>query len=206
MSVKYTEYLKSDGAAFIWVPIVYDASKTIRAIIDLKAESGYLGWDGGGYVGVNNGKWYTGSVIDMQSTERTTVEIIITGTQSSFRFTQGGNVKTSSRPNSISENSGANGFPLFGITVTGGGIESTDRMIGTLYSAKFYENGVLKYDLAPCVNQVGTPCLYDKVSSTYLKNSGGGSFTAGPEIHEGGIFVKVNSVWKQIDNVTVNVR
>lgn len=206
MAVKYTEYLKSDGAAFIWVPIVYDVSKTIRAIIDLKAESGYLGWDGGGYVGVNNGKWYTGSVIDMQSTERTTVEITITGTQSSFRFTQGGNVKTSSRSNSISANSGANGFPLFGITVQGGGIASIDRMIGTLYSAKFYENGALKYDLAPCVNQVGTPCLYDKVSSTYLENSGGGSFTAGPEIHEGGIFVKVNGVWKQIDNVTVNVR
>ena len=182
MSVKYTEYLKSDGAAFIWVPIVYDTSKTIRAIIDLKAESGYLGWDGGGYVGVNNGKWYMGSVIDMQPTERTTVEITITGTQSSFKFTQGGNVKTSSRSNSVSANSGANGFPLFGITVKGGGIESTDRMIGTLYSAKFYENGALKYDLAPCVNQVGTPCLYDKVSSTYLKNSGGGSFTAGPSL------------------------
>lgn len=182
MAVKYTEYLKSDGAAFIWVPIVYDASKTIRAIIDLKAESGYLGWDGGGYVGVSNGKWHMGSVIDMQSTERTTVEITITGTQSSFKFTQSGNVKTSSRTNSISANSGANGFPLFGITVKGGGIASTDRMIGTLYSAKFYENGALKYDLAPCVNQVGTPCLYDKVSSTYLKNSGGGSFTAGAEM------------------------
>ena len=40
----------------------------------------------------------------------------------------------------------------------------------------------------------------------FYENNGSGTFIAGPVVNLGGIFVKVNGVWKQIDNVTVNAR
>ena len=84
---------------------------------------------------------------------------------------------------------------------------------GGLFPAKMkmwvcaiYINNVLVRDFIPCKNTGGIIGLWDDVNSQFYTNAGTGAFIAGPEIHEGGIFVKVNGVWKQINNVTVNVR
>lgn len=75
-----------------------------------------------------------------------------------------------------------------------------------IYSCQIYDNGTLIRDYIPCQTTAGEIGLWDDVNSQFYTNAGTGAFIAGPEIHEGGIFVKVNGVWKQINNVTVNVR
>ena len=75
-----------------------------------------------------------------------------------------------------------------------------------MYSFRIYDGATLVRDFIPCKNTGGIIGLWDNVNSQFYTNAGTGAFIAGPEIHEGGIFVKVNGVWKQIDNVTVNVR
>ena len=84
---------------------------------------------------------------------------------------------------------------------------------GGLFPAKMkmwvctiYIDNVLVRDFIPCKNTGGIIGLWDDVNSQFYTNAGTGAFIAGPEIHDGGIFVKVNGVWKQINNVTVNVR
>lgn len=76
---------------------------------------------------------------------------------------------------------------------------------GKIYSCKIYKSGVLTRDFVPCKNLSGSIGLYDLVSAQFYQNSGTGTFIAGAVVNFGGIFVKVNGVWKQIDNVTVNV-
>lgn len=75
-----------------------------------------------------------------------------------------------------------------------------------MYACQIYDNGTLIRDYIPCQTTSSDIGLWDDVNSVFYQNSGTGVFTAGPEIHEGGIFVKVNGVWKQVNNVTVNVR
>lgn len=77
---------------------------------------------------------------------------------------------------------------------------------GKIYSCKIYKSGVLTRDFVPCKNLSGSIGLYDLVSAQFYQNAGFGTFIAGPVVNLGGIFVKVNGVWKQVDNVTVNVR
>ena len=48
---------------------------------------------------------------------------------------------------------------------------------------------------------VGT---YGNVGEKFYQNAGSGAFVSGPEIHKGGIFIKVNGVWTQIDNGMLN--
>ena len=74
-----------------------------------------------------------------------------------------------------------------------------------VYSCKIYDNGVLVRDFTPCKNADGVVGVWDDVNSSFYSNAGTGTFIAGPVVNLGGIFVKVNGVWKQIDNITVNV-
>ena len=76
---------------------------------------------------------------------------------------------------------------------------------GKIYSCKIYKSGVLTRDFVPCKNPSGSIGLYDLVGAQFYQNSGTGTFIAGAVVNLGGIFVKVNGVWKQISNVTVNV-
>jgi hypothetical protein len=48
-----------------------------------------------------------------------------------------------------------------------------------LYSCKVYDNGNLVRDYAPCVDDAGVACLYEKVSGTFVYNAGTGAFVAG---------------------------
>lgn len=83
---------------------------------------------------------------------------------------------------------------------------SSSPQSGKIYSCKIYKSGVLTRDFVPCKNPSGSIGLYDLVGAQFYQNSGTGIFIAGAVVNFGGIFVKVNGVWKQIDNVTVNVR
>ena len=97
----------------------------------------------------------------------------------------------------------APGVPIYIFWSSGA---SFSKLSGRVYGFKIYKNGTLVRDFIPCKNASGAVGLWDRVHSVFYANAGTGAFIAGPEIHDGGIFVKVNGVWKQIDNVTVNVR
>lgn len=75
-----------------------------------------------------------------------------------------------------------------------------------LYSFKIYDNSTIVRDFIPCKNSSGEVGLWDDINRKFYSNAGSGNFIAGAVIDFGGIFVKVNGVWKQINNVTVNVR
>lgn len=76
-----------------------------------------------------------------------------------------------------------------------------------LYEAKIYQESVLQRHFIPCLRKsdqmVG---LFDLNTQTFFENSGTGAFIAGPKVVGGGIYVKVNGIWKQVNNVSVNVR
>lgn len=105
----------------------------------------------------------------------------------------------------ISSFSTAQKVLMFALAYTGvsGGVygKSSCRM----YAAKIYSGSALVRDYIPCKNTSGVVGMWDDVNSQFYTNAGTGAFTAGSEIHEGGVFVKVNGVWKQVDNITVNV-
>lgn len=75
-----------------------------------------------------------------------------------------------------------------------------------IYSCKIYDNDNEIRRFVPCKNDLGDVGFWDEINSKFYSNAGTGVFVAGPVIDRSGIFVKVNGVWKQIDNVTVNVR
>ena len=54
-----------------------------------------------------------------------------------------------------------------------------------LYSCKIYSGESLLKDLVPAKTLNDVVCLYDKVSKTFIYNSGTGDFVAGPVIEEG---------------------
>lgn len=92
---------------------------------------------------------------------------------------------------------------LFGLNNGG---ETTDYAKALrLYSCQIYDNGTPIRDYIPCQTTAGEIGLWDDANSVFYGNAGTGTFTAGPVVNLGGIFVKVNGVWKQIDNITVNV-
>ena len=122
------------------------------------------------------------------------ISCTINGVSQSVDTTIGGNGARSSLP-----------IYLFAMNFSGG--LNAAKM--KLYNFKIYldsskEN--LVRDFVPCKNTSGIVGLWDNVGGKFYQNAGSGAFVSGPEIYEGGIFVKVNGVWKQIDNVTVNAR
>lgn len=52
----------------------------------------------------------------------------------------------------------------------------TFPLIGRIYSFSISRAGTLQRELVPCVDNVGNPCMYDKVSKTSLYNQGSGKF------------------------------
>ena len=104
---------------------------------------------------------------------------------------------------SFSEASFTANTSIYLFSVHNGGDYSKASM--KLYSCQIYDNDVLVRDFIAAKLSDGTVGLYDKLSGLLYINAGTGTFEAGPAVNLGGIFVKVNGVWKQIDNITVNV-
>lgn len=63
------------------------------------------------------------------------------------------------------------GLTIFGTTGNNFALPQRKRT----YKQKI--NGVLVYDLLPCLDDTGAPCMYDRVSKTAFYNSGSGDFT-----------------------------
>ena len=153
------------------------------------------GWELGAYGYSNFGISTLGEKLRIDCcTISGAISCTINGVSQSVDTTIGGNGARSSLP-----------IYLFAMNFSGG--LNAAKM--KLYNFKIYldsskEN--LVRDFVPCKNTSGIVGLWDNVGGKFYQNAGSGAFVSGPEIYEGGIFVKVNGVWKQIDNVTVNAR
>ena len=78
--------------------------------------------------------------------------------------------------------------------------------IAKLYACSIYsDETTMIRNFIPCKNPFGAIGLYDTANSKFYANAGTGTFTAGPEVKNGGIYVKVDGVWKKVNNVSVNV-
>lgn len=73
-----------------------------------------------------------------------------------------------------------------------------------LYSLQMYLNNTIARDFVPCIRDSdGTVGMYDLVEQKFYGNAGSGSFTAGPEVINDDIYVKVNGIWKKIDGIKI---
>lgn len=207
------EYIESSGTQYINTGFV--PSPDTRAVIDaqITAQSGVSA----AYLGERSGSG---------GTDKTAYEL--------WSMSTGGNVSSDFFGNRVSKTMSTIGIRVLidknkasvtinGNTITNSAAAGTAKLpifllasndkgtaaygiAAKLYLCRLYDNGTLVRDFVPCKNASGVVGMWDDVNSVFYQNSGTGVFTAGPEIHEGGIFVKVNDVWKQINNVTVNVR
>jgi len=86
-----------------------------------------------------------------------------------------------------------NAYILGGRNATGG--STINGMSGICYYFKIYEGTTLVFDGVPCLSSSGGAGMYDTVSGRFFGNSGTGSFTAGPVVQSGFMYVpKVTSV------------
>lgn len=51
-----------------------------------------------------------------------------------------------------------------------------------IHSCKIYDGESIIKDYRPCLDDNGTPCMWENVSKEYVYNSGTGSFVSGPEV------------------------
>ena len=93
----------------------------------------------------------------------------------------------------------------YSIAIFGNNISGTvsQKVSMALYSCMLYDNNVLIRNFIPCKNPSGAIGLYDLVNSKFYGNAGTGAFTAGPEVINDAIYVKINGIWKQIDGIKI---
>ena len=187
------EYIEGSGSQYIDTKLTCNKYDSWRCSIvaDLANNSNYAGCNGYLQYQASVGG---GVKSDIDIVYQNVIETIsVNGVQKSSQSWagySGSNVKIGILKMGDANNSWFNGSP----------------QSGKIYSCKIYKSGVLTRDFVPCKNPSGSIGLYDLVSAQFYQNSGTGTFIAGAVVNFGGIFVKVNGVWKQIDNVTVNVR
>lgn len=91
-------------------------------------------------------------------------------------------------------------YPLFLFgTNTAGSLTLPGNL--RLYSCQIYDGDALFRNFVPCMNAAGAIGLYDLVNSKFYANAGTGVFTAGPEVINDAMYVKINGIWKQIDGI-----
>lgn len=92
---------------------------------------------------------------------------------------------------------------IFKLGANGGGWYNLPSIYAKLYSCQITKNGTLVRDFIPCENSSGVVGLYDLVDSEFYTNAGTGAFTAGPEVVDNAVYVKVNGIWKQINGIKI---
>ena len=200
------EYIESTGTQYIDTGVI--GSSNVRTVVDFKVDSlgsgttfvfGSQGTDSVRYtLGMTSAGVFR-SDYGTQLSSGPSVSL-----EARYLADKNGNVcaiGTDTIINTASTFTGTTNIYLFGRSYS-----SISYSKINLYSCQIYINDVLTRDFIPCKNADGVVGLWDDVNSLFYANAGTGTFTAGPVINLGGIFVKVNDVWKQIDNVTVNVR
>ena len=187
------EYIEGSGSQYIDTKLICNKSDSWRysIVADLANNSNYAGCNG--YLqyqaSVGGGVKSDIDIVYQNVTETISVNGVQKSSQSWAGYS-GSNVKIGILKMGDVNNVWFSGSP----------------QSGKIYSCKIYKSGVLTRDFVPCKNPSGSIGLYDLVGAQFYQNSGTGTFIAGAVVNFGGIFVKVNGVWKQIDNVTVNVR
>lgn len=68
------------------------------------------------------------------------------------------------------------------LTLNSGGEVDERKMSAKLYRCQVYDNDTLIHDFRPALDGDGIACLRDEVSKTFYRNSGTGSFVAGPQL------------------------
>lgn len=68
------------------------------------------------------------------------------------------------------------------LTLNSGGEVDERKMSAKLYRCQVYDNYTLIHDFRPALDGDGIACLRDEVSKTFYRNSGTGSFVAGPQL------------------------
>ena len=206
------EYIESTGTQYIdtgvrVMPENYQQLKMSVTCEKIGKGSGASDWlvDGSNianayfYMGVYNGKYYYGCGTTDHDTGITAVPGKQTSTIDipSAKFTVSDSADVSISTEAVTTSAS---LYLFGFNYN-----PVRCYAEKIYSCQIYIGATLVRDFVPCKNSSRVVGLYDNVGGKFYQNAGSGVFASGPEIHEGGIFVKVNGVWKQIDNVTVNV-
>ena len=199
---KRLEYIQSSGTQWIDTGIVPKNNTRVDVDCDITYGTGWImilgSYDQNKYFSW----WANGATIYAYYG---TSDKIVAGENGRQTLSANKNIWTAGNSTiSFSEASFTANTSIYLFSVNNGGNYSKTSM--KLYSCQIYDNGTLVRDYIPCQTVSGEIGLWDDVNSLFYGNAGTGTFIAGPEIHEGGIFVKVNGVWKQIDNVTVNVR
>lgn len=200
------EYIKSTGTQYIDTGVI--GSSNVRTVVDFKVHSlgrgttFVFGSQGTDSVRYTLGMTSAGVFRSDYGTQLSSGPSVSLETR--YLTDKNGNVcaiGTDTIINTASTFTGTTNIYLFGRSYS-----SISYSEISLYSCQIYINDVLTRDFIPCKNADGVVGLWDNVNSSFYANAGTGIFTAGPVVNLGGIFVKVNGVWKQINNVTVNVR
>ena len=76
----------------------------------------------------------------------------------------------------------SSGYTLYLFSDNRGGT-ANETMKGRILAFQYYDNGTLKHDYRPCIDNNDVACLYDEVSKSY--KYGVGTFTAGESITGG---------------------
>lgn len=200
------EYIESTGTQYINTGVTPDANTKVEcdflaktldcgvfgARIDYNSNAFTLFWSATNAAAIEIGNVFFAIGAKAVVNKRCIVEMSAT----SFKL-DGETLQT------YSQTAIAPGVPIYIFWSSG---SSFSKLSGRVYSFKIYKNATLVRDFIPCKAANGAVGLWDRVHSGFYANAGSGTFIAGPVVNLGGIFVKVNGVWKQIDNVTVNVR
>lgn len=182
--------LKSDSKVVLNCNISYSSGSSWDMIFGAYDSSAWFSWwANGGYINA-----YYGSEGEKTTAPSGRITLIADGNN----WTANGTTMT------ISASTFTAPSTAYIFSVHNGGSYTNASM--KLYSCKIYDGETIIRDFVPCINASGDVGMWDDVNSQFYNNAGTGTFISGPEIHEGGIFVKVNGAWKQINNVTVNVR
>ena len=182
--------LKSDSKVVLNCNISYSSGSSWDMIFGAYDSSAWFSWwANGGYINA-----YYGSEGEKTTAPSGRITLIADGNN----WTANGTTMT------ISASTFTAPSTAYIFSVHNGGSYTNASM--KLYSCQIYDGETIIRDFVPCINASGDVGMWDDVNSQFYNNAGTGTFISGPEIHEGGIFVKVNGAWKQINNVTVNVR
>ena len=68
------------------------------------------------------------------------------------------------------------------MALNSGGEVDERKLSAKLYRCQVYDNDTLIHDFRPALDGDGIACLRDEVSKTFYRNSGTGSFVAGPQL------------------------
>lgn len=180
----YLEYIKSDGKQYIDLGIKAETTRygvELTVKFDNNNEGAFFGaWDTTGLLfGQSN---YNGSGYAMAVDDVWKYPGVAYNTTVYHKFVYdpiNGIYTIDDLPITITPSTGLNA----NMYLFSGNVYPTPIVGTSISECKIYDNGTLLYDLKPVIyNVTGEIGMYDEVSGVLMKNSGTGTFIAGPEV------------------------